>query len=261
MQSRTFPPRNIGRFNYWEFFRPGALKTVTPLQQHIQEQFDLLLTASLTVWNEKVRPWLHEELADIPDRQFFALEYYVEHDKEWEQDKKAWEAFNQLSADKQAQIQQRSKRKWHYRSRWTWKTLLQTIASDQERFRDFCETPPESGTLSGTDHRIYVTYSKQATKLLGGGSLIPKAHRKQFRDYEDGASLLTPSGRLPSKSIFWYRLQDLSPKDRREAKKKTLHYFNHALRNMHEYRYGRPPVRWSPKCEKSCYRIQQRLRT
>lgn len=254
-----FLPRHVQRFNYWEFFRPGALRSIAPLQEHIRTQFKLLLTASPSAWNEAIRPWLHKELDDVPDRQFFALEYYVENDKEWEQDKEAWKIFKQLSADKQAQIRQLSKSKWHYHSQWTWKTLLQTIARDQERFKDFCEASPESGALKGTDQRIYITYSKQATKLLGGGSRIPKTRRKIFRDYKDGSSLLTSDGRLPSDSIFWFRWQDLSPKDRREAKAQTLHWFNHALRNLREYHCNRPPIPWTPKCAESCRRIQKKL--
>jgi hypothetical protein len=258
-QNRAFPPKSIGRFNYWEYFRPGGLPTKQLFQRHIQQEFQLLLSASPIDLKEQFSPAFLKQLSASSNRQYFALKYYAEHDKEWEQNKKAQKVLKQLPRREQARIHQLSKKKWHYRSLRTWDALLQTIARDQERFENFCETPPESGILIGTDHRIYVTYSKQATKLLGGGSLIPKKRWKIYQDYEDRSSLLTPSGRLPSKSFFEFNWHDSSRQERQEAKKKTVHWFNHALRNLREYRYGRPPVPWTHRCERSCRRIQQKL--
>ena len=220
-QERFLPPK-IGRFNYWKWFRPGAVETVNPLKQHIKRQFTFILTASSKVWDKEVRPWLHKKLSDIPDRRFLALEVYAFDDKEWAQDKDAWKVYRQLSIRQQTRILQLSKQKWHYRSQWTWDTLTKTIARDQSRFESFLETP-DTANLVGTDRRIYETHHKQANMIL---------------DFVKDIS---------------------SQNERRQAKKATLHWFQHTLRNMREYRNNRPLVPWSPKCAATCYRIQKKL--
>jgi hypothetical protein len=210
------------------------------LQRHIQQQFGLLLYASPEVWNKEVLPWLHVKLADISDRQFYAMEYIVEHDKEWEQGKEAPKVFKQLSRGDQARIRQLSQKKWHYRSQWNWDTLLQNIACDQETFLKYCENPraqdctrhiPES-----MRDRIRRHYSQQAIYLLGGGRSMPR--ERLF-------------------SINWRDLR--SREAQRQAKKQTLHWFRHALRNMREYRYRRRPIPLTPECATACRRIQQKL--
>lgn len=270
-QKRSLPPRNIHRFNYWEFFCPGGLKIIAPVKQHIQHQFNLLLNASPAVWNEEVRPWLHKEVSAIRNRPLYALKYYVECDKEWGWDERAQEVLRQLSYRQKAAVHRHFRQTWPERSKRparlerTWKDLFSKIAQDVETFERFCETPPGSDQLSGTEKRIYLSYSKQAIKLLGGGTYIPKTRRNIYRDLlddsDDPETLLTSSGRLPSKSIFTVNWLNLSRKDRRDAKKRTLHWFRHALRNLREYRYGRPDVPWSSKCENKCRQVQEKLRT
>ena len=193
-KQERFLPRKIGRFNYWNWFRPCAVETVNPLKQHIKRQFTLILTASSKVWAKEVRPWLHKKLSDISDRRFLALEGYALDDKEWDQDKDAWKVYRQLSmpADPNSAT---IEAEWHYRSQWTWDTLTKTIARDQCRFESFLEKP-DTANLVGTDRRIYETYHKQANKIL---------------DCEKDISSQT---------------------ERRVAKKATLHWFHHALRNM-----------------------------
>jgi hypothetical protein len=56
--------------------RPGH----TAAHRHIQQDFQLLLHATATIWRNEVFPRFRE-LADIRNRQMYALEYYVEHDK------------------------------------------------------------------------------------------------------------------------------------------------------------------------------------
>ena len=265
-QKRSLPPQNIDRFNYWEFFRPGGLNIIAPLKQHIQHQFNLLLNASPAVWNEEVRPWLHKDVSAIRNRPLYALKYYVEHDKEWGSDKTAQEVLKQLGSRQKAAIHRHFRTTWPKRSKRparlkrTWKTLMKDIAHDQDLFERFCETPPGSDQLRGTEKRIYLSYSKQAIKLLGGGTYIPKARRNIYRDLLDGSTLLTSSGRLPSQSIFKVDWLKLSPNERREAKQLTLHWFHHALRNLRQYCYGRPNVSWSSKCENKCRQVQEKLR-
>lgn len=261
-KQERFLPSRIGRFNYWKFFRPDGLNVARPAQEHIIKQFHLLLAASPHVWDKEVRPWLHRSVLDIPDRQFFALEYYVESDKEWSQDREAWKVFRRLSLAQQASIKRLDRQTWQRRlKKTTWTSLLAEIAGDQELYRKYCETPPMSGDLNGTNQRIYETYSKQHTQLLGGGSFVPHSKRHRFVDPLDHRKSLLEKGRLPSESIFplsknWTKM---TPAEKRTAKLSTLHWFHHALRNMNEYRHNRPSVHWSPECAKFCHRIQQRL--
>lgn len=260
-EKERFLPRHIGRFNYWEFFRPGGISVVAPTKLLNKRQFELILTASPEDWNKEVSPWLHKSLSDIPDRRFFALEGYVLDDKGWEEDKDAQAVLKQLTPRQQVRIKKLSRETWHYQSQWTWDTLLQTIARDQTLFAQFCESPPRSvDDLKGTEHRIYKTYSKQAIKLLGGGSYIPPHRRKRYRDPLDGSPLLDQRNRLPSKTVFSIHWDKCTTRaERQSAKLLSLHWFHHALRNMKEYRDRRPDVMWTPDCAKTCSRIQQRL--
>lgn len=82
-----------------------------------------------------------------------------------------------------------------------------------------------------------------------------------YRDVLDGSDLLDEKGRLPSESIFPDKWADLSRAERREWKKKTLHWFNHALVNMREYYYNRPLVPWTYDCAEKCRRVQEKLST
>ena len=275
-QKRPLPPRNIHRFNYWEFFRPGGLKIVAAAKQHIQKQFTLLLNAPPTVWNQEVRPWLHKDVSAIRHRPSYALKFYVESDKEWEQDPKAQQVFKQLASRQKAAILRHFRTTWPERSKrperlkGTWETLLESIARDQESFLKYLEGSPDEAVSDGTKRRIYQHYSKQAIKLLGGGgTFIPPARRSECQVYDPqdesnnrkGESALNVSGRIiGSPSIFpveWLNCK--SNNERREAKKLTLHWFNHALRNLREYTIGQPPVSWTSECEKKCRKIQQKL--
>lgn len=288
-KDERFLPLQITRFNYWtlEIASPKPQHQLTPtvqrlgefpevtwidrpghtaLHRHIQQDFQLLLHAPPDIWAEQVFPVHHVKFADIPNRQVYALKYYVECDKEWEQDPEAQRVLKQLSPRQRTALRRLSSATWPTRSKRparlkrTWIALMNDIARDQDIFERFCETPPESDQLSGTEKRIYLNYSKQAIKLLGGGTYIPKARRNIYRDLLDGSTLLTSSGRLPSQSIFTIDWLKLSPTERREAKQLTLHWFHHALRNLREYRYGRPEVPWSSKCENKCRQVQEKLR-
>ena len=292
-KDERFLPRQITRFNYWTFeiasTKPPHLlnSTVQRLgeypdvqwrdrsgrgaaHRHIQQTFLLLLNASPAVWNEKVLPVFHLKLADIPDRPFFALKYYVEDDKEWRSDETAQGVLKQLSPPQRAAILRLNRTTWPERSKRprrlsrTWENLFSDIARDLDIFERLCETPPGSDQLSGTEKRIYLSYSKQATKLLGGGTGIPAHRRKVYRDaYPDllvRPTLLDDKGRLPSETVFAINWNELTTKkERREAKKHTLHWFHHALRNMREYRNGRNPIPWTAECENTCRRIQKKL--
>jgi len=270
-KDERFLPRRITRFNYWTFeiASPKPQHQLTPtvqrlgdfpevtwidrpghtaLHRHIQHTFHLLLNAPPDIWAKEVFPVQHVKLADIPNRQVFALEHFVEDDKEWAQDAEAMKVLRQCSPSEQDQIWQLDRKRWKYRSQWTWDTLLETIADDQKSFLKYCERRSDERAVSDAmKQRIYRHYSQQAIKLLGGGTYIPKARRNIYRDLLDGSSLLTPSGRLPSPSIFTVNWDACKSNDeRREAKKRTLHWFHHALRNLRAYRNRRAQIPWTP---------------
>lgn len=271
-------PHDLTRFNYWKFFRPGGVDVSDPRtlvmdvsalhKHHIKQQFELILTASPEVSVEDVDSWFEKPLpsAYTADRRLLALAVYVDGDKEWQQDKEACAVFRQLSQAKQDCIRQRYRDRGGQRRR-NWDSLLRAIAKDQARFERFCERPPSwenaEGTLTGTARRIYISYSAEAMKRLGVGRLIPKKKRHLYRDvyseYGDGSSLLNSAGRLPTKAVFDVPWADLSREEQREAKKKTLHWFHHALRNMREYRNNRGPIPWTLDCAETCRRAQQKL--
>jgi hypothetical protein len=263
-KKRDRPPQNLHRFNYWEFFCPGGLKTIAPLKQHIQHTFNLLLNASPAVWNKEVRLWLHKDVSTIRNRPLYALKYYVEHDKEWESDKTAQAVLKQLSSRQKAAILRHFRTTWPARSKRparlmrTWKTLLESIAGDQESFLKYLARMPDGrGVSEATKQRIYQHYSKQAIKLLGGGGTYISPAR---RNDPKLLTLLNARGRIDIPSIFPVDLLNCKSNDeRREAKKLTLHWFHHALHNLREYRNGRPEIPWTAECEKQCRRIQQKL--
>ena len=295
-KDERFLSRKITRFNYWELeiAKPTPRHLLRPtvqrladypniqwndrsgrgaLPRHIQQTFLLLLNASPAVWNEKVRPWLHKEIADIPHRPFFALKYYVEEDKEWRSNVTAQGVLKQLSPPQQAAILRHHRTTWPERSKRparltrTWEKLLKDIAQDQESFLKYCDGGQDARAMSdSTKRRIARIYSKQAIKLLGGGTPIEEHRRKMYPDCYPGepsnSTLLDGKGRLPCNSVFPINWNDQATREaRREAKKHSLHWFNHALRNLREYCNRRPPIPWSPDCAKTCRRIQQKLTT
>ena len=131
-------------------------------------------------------------------------------------------SIQQLSSIQKARIVRTSKQKWHRKRQCTWDELIEEIATDQDRFEGFPDAP-DTKHLCGTDRRVYDAYHKQANKLL----------RR------------------------WKSPLPLSLKARREAKKETLHWFRHALRNLREYRNKRSPIAWSPKCAATCRRSKK----
>lgn len=253
-QKRTLPPKNIHRFNYWEFFHPGGRNVIAPLKQHIQHQFNLLL-----------------------NRPLYALMYLVEHDKEWGSDKTAQAVLKQLSPRHKTVVLRHFRTTWPERSKRparvirTWENLFREIAQDIDTFERFCDVPPTADEQSGTPKRIYLSYRTQAIKLLGGGGTYIRPELRShyqvpniFDESDDPTliPLLNARGRIASQSIIkginWLTL---ARQDRREAEKRTLHWFCHALRNLREYRNRRPPIPWTAECDKRCRDIQKQLLT
>jgi hypothetical protein len=212
---------------------------------------------------------LFKEVSAFGDYPFYALIFYAENDKEWRSDKEAQEVFRQLSTRQRAVIEKLDRQVWPRRSKRperlvrNWKNLFKEIASDVNLFERYIDNPPAADELSGTIKRINSCYRKQAIKLLGGGTYIAPHRRHLYVNLLDEAdkpgSLLTPNGRLPSKSIFPVQWFALSARDRREALKLTVHWFHHALRNLREYRNRRSPIPWNSDCELECRRIQRKV--
>jgi hypothetical protein len=243
----------------------------TAAHQFFRSQFYLHLNASRRVWEKDVAPFLDVSLAPSRDRVhdvidgdqsriFFALKYYVEHDKQWKQDGDAREVFNQLTNNERTAINALDKKKWGRGSTLTgeeqWHNLLRTIACDQEVFLAMCQRRLKSADRDGTQRHLYQCYSNQAIKLLGGGTSVHKRYLKEFKK----AGHLDDRGRFPSKSIFAINWRQLSSQEsQRQAKAQTLHWFNHALRNLREYRYNRHPIPWTLECAEKCRRVQEKL--
>jgi hypothetical protein len=279
-------PYAIDRFNYWTYgcVRPMPSQLLQPFlqrladfsdeswegpagnqaaQRYVERTFLLLLNATPEEWLVSILPSFKTPLSEIQDRHFYALEFYAENEKLWRSNTTAQRILKALSPQKRSAIDSLSKKKWSERRGSSWRTdawnhLLRTIAHDIDIFQRFCEAPPESGSLHGTDQRIYLSYNRQAIHLLGGGTFIAKQRRHHYVDLLDEsgkpASLVGPNGRLhPANSIFDVNWTELSTrKERRNAKKKTIHWFHHALRNLRLYRHRHDPVPWSLDCEKEC---------
>lgn len=274
-KKRVLPPQ-ITRFNYWQFeiASPRLAHLLQPTLQRLSEFPE-------EKWEERPgRTAVHRHirqtfLSMMKSDPFEALKTYVQDDKEWQSDATAQAVKIQLSPQQRAWINRLDEKIWPQRSKRperlkrTWNRLFSDIAADIALFERLCPCPPQSGEdeLSGTERKVYKAYSKQAIKLLGGGTYIPPARRSQYQmsdifdESEDAplSNLLTPNGRLPSESIFEVNWLTLSRSGRRDAKRLTIHWFHHALRNLREYRNKRPPIPWGPECEQECRGIHKKL--
>ena len=274
MSTRPFPRKRVSRFTYWRYFPPQRIvwDPSPPALELNRQEFHLLLTATREEWNSAVLPVHHLQYDEVENRPLYALTGYVECDKEWTQNPEAQQVRRDLSPQQREEIDRLSRATWPERSKrperikGTWHELCRTIARDQETFARFCETPPEPNTLHGTEARIYKNYSHRAITLLGA-TFIPEKLRGFYRaanlfdesDNPELSTLLDQHGWLRGESIIGANWLDLSPKDRRAAKLRTLHWFHHTLCNLIEYWHRRPPLPWTDECAPSCLAIQQKF--
>lgn len=260
-RNRDIPPKAFTPSTYWQYVAPQRIvfDSRLPAREHIGRDFHLFLAASREEWNQEILPRYHLPYGSIKNRPLYALKFYAENDKEWEQDPEARKALKQLPPRQQARIKDLARSKWDMRIRWDWDTLLRTIADDQETFwRYYSDLPDRRAMSDGTRLRIIGHYSKKAIYLLGGGSHV--GHR--LRRVCLRAGLLDERGRLPSPSLFsvnWWECRTRA--EQRNAKLLTLHWFHHALRNLRDYRNTHRPLPWGEDCADTCRRIQQTLRT
>lgn len=266
-KDERFLPPQITRYDYWRFFPPRSSHQLAPTFQRLGECPELGPWTDLPPGEGALdRHTKAKFLSDLNESPYQALYDLVLDNKLWKGLSAAQEVLKCLSVEEQATIARLHKDAWPERSKRperrkkTWKTLFKDIASDIRRFEGFCKEPPQSGVLKGIPHKAYKAYSKQAIWLLGGGKLIPPSDRGRYQDLLDPSStLLTPDGRLPNKSIYDLNWLTLTSHERREAKKRTIHWFQHSLRDMREYRNRRSPIPWSPECEQECRRIHEKI--
>lgn len=270
--SRFFPPPGITRFNYWILVPPRRPHELQPTLQRLGEYPEdedkwTDLPPGEGALERHIKKGFHADLKNSPYQALydFALDY-----KEWRNYPPAQEVLGQLTPEERGTILQLDKTAWPPRSKQpegqlmhTWSLLLKDIAGDLDKFEDAIDNPPTVDQLTGTTQRRYLCYRNKAIELLGGGKFIPAARRRQYPDLLDdspSSTLLTPDGRLPGKkSWFDVNWLELPKEDQPRALKLTLHWFAHALRNLHLYRDGHRPIPWTPQCEKTCRRIQKRL--
>lgn len=299
-QKRDSPPANVGRFTYYEYMRPSrfVLSPRAPAQQLIRRQFQFLLTAPEDVVRDVARrqavtvgesidwdmdreedpieyaPWIKMNLVKLlRNRPFHALQFLVEHDKEWNQYAPACAALARLPKPKQKALNLISRRKWHRKSQWSWNRLLQRIAIDQKFFREvLIDGPAKAGLVESkrvgneplwkkygisqaTGRRIYNTYGQQLSRILGEGVRAAKGLQAHLTKI----GYLDAQGRFEGRPIESF----LEGKPSRERKRHTdlaIHAFAHALRNLQNWRYGKRPLPWtSYACMKACLDLQQQL--
>jgi len=299
-QRRILPPANINRFNYVNYMRPSRFSSSgrEPARHFLHKQFELLRNLPehdlVQAFNRKgarisadfdwdtlgkedpaeVLPPLGMNISDfLMNRQFHALQYLVEHDKEWEQYSDTYKVFALLKTDEQKELRNLERKKWHHKSMWNWDLLLGTIARDQKFFREVLIEGPTKAGLVGTSvaydellwekhafsettaRRIYKTYSSQLSHLLGVGALAPSNLRAELRllGYVDA------KGRFPGRPLE-KMLAGKPPAQLKRFSDIGVHFFAHALRNLQNWRYGRKPLPWTPyECLRSCLELQQRL--
>lgn len=268
-KDERFLPPKITRFNYWELdiALPRPLHHLKPTSQRLGEYPGENSWTDLRPGDGALERHIQAEFQiAMRDCPFQALYEFVSDNKSWHQYQPAQEVRKQLSPEERAQIDRWAKTRWPPRSQRpervtrTWTKLFKDIANDIKFFEHLCNIPPRSGELEGTPHKVYKAYSKQAIWLLGGGKSIDPECRGLYQDLFDSSStLLTPGGRLPSESIYDVNWLTLSRAERRAAKKRTIHWFQHALRTLREYRNRRSPIPWGPDCEQECSRIHKKI--
>src|SRR5262245_22547515 len=133
-------PEGMNRFNFWIFdaaFPRHRIPFLSPsLGQEAHEQcrteFRLMLVGrsqnqASIIANR--RTMLKRHLGRfVHDPKAFALGFYIECDKLWQQDRHAWQVMQTLSPGVQRKLSALDRKRWRYQTRWTWRVLLQSIA-------------------------------------------------------------------------------------------------------------------------------------
>jgi hypothetical protein len=313
-QRRRIPPKNIGRFNYWRYFPPMRVRISArePMKRYLLKQFLLLLSEDMDTLEAadahfKEPPDNRFEMTDCPldnvieiypvgislhelrrNRPLYALKYYAENDKEWEQEAEAQKVYKALPAHEQKRVQNLFRKKWgtsksgrrnRKAGKRDWDALLTQIAKDQIYFAGVTILgPTQSGLVEtkalngetreplwkkyrlslGTAKRVYQTYCQKFNRLLGEPTLAPKELHAELKrlGYVDAR------GRFPGRPLI-SKWRNMSKKDRERFSAIPLHWFAHALRNLNEWRFGRPEIPWDgdacmAKCLNFCERLAQR---
>jgi hypothetical protein len=236
------------------------------------------------------RPALRLELNSMnlyaeSDRRVRALLYWISLDRLWYEDPEAQALLRTLPTVKQQALLAFNQRHWARPSlAQKWETLLPRIAKDQIIFRDIVQVGPKIagvepasdpaiarqrseryGCMSRTEARkIYLAYSRQASILLGRGSLPPKAWAALMK----GDGLLNARGRIHAAPLgVRGTLNQFLVPERVDTPylpdwQAVFHWFAHALRNLCRYQNGHAPLPWPDdhlSCQRACERELQKL--
>lgn len=239
-------PEGMNRFNYWNYDlavpRQPVSSTRPPLGQaaheYCRDEFRSMLVGRSkepVPIVAKRRTLLKCHLGRfVSNQQAFALGFYIECDKLWQQDRHAWQVMQTLPPGVQRKLSALERKRWHYQTRWTWPVLLQSIARDQEIFQQVLAIRPAGAGLAGPRGKI-----APATRL--------KWQEYKYRPV------------MALKVYQAYRSQLTRLLKTRQSQQQALHWFAHALRNLTRYRLGHTSLAFTSSCASPCRRRQQNL--
>jgi hypothetical protein len=253
MRREPLLPRNLTRFNYWDYARvkptpPGELGFDSAVGPSTHERFRQAFASHLRdgECGKRWCPW-DAKMTDAPKLQwsFRLLECYIRMDREWRTDQLAWRIFRDLPTDAQTRLRmldQTQRRQCHR----GWDRILEIIARDQRVFRYIIEQK-RSGRMGevgdqfdlaeGSVQRIYAAYHAQATRLLGKARLLDQLAKKRSMT-EIVARLKRRDAARPNQT------QPAPPVC--QTWDDVFAWFALALRNLKRYRLGHPPLPWTP---------------
>jgi hypothetical protein len=222
---------------------------------------------------QRYHPRFQEDLMRVgiaePRPAILALAYYLTTDRLWTQDGEAGTLLAQQSPEVQVALRTWAHSVWRRRTPWDWATLLEAIARDQALFQEIQAIGPTQAGLVDTRwqdgppiwekygvskadaHRVYRTYHRKMSELLGHGVIVSKAVLAFFRARGTNAPRVRPTRAMTELAAL--------PVD--EHVPTIMHWFAHALRNLARYRDGHAPIPWHPtECRQRCLTIQRDLR-
>ena len=253
MRREPLLPRNLTRFNYWDYARvkptpPGEMGFDASIGSSTHERFRRKFASHLSdgPCQERWCPW-DVKLKDRPQAEwsFGLLECYVLLDREWQKDKQAWQIFRTLPADAQARLRKLDQQQGRQCHR-GWERILEIIVRDQQVFQ-YIIAQKASGRLGevaeqfhlseGSVRKLYAAYHRQAARLLGRESpleqLAKKRSMKEIVDRLQRRQEARPL-RIPPVPVVCQTCDEV------------FAWFALALRNLKRYRRGHLPLPWAP---------------
>jgi hypothetical protein len=271
-------PVRINRFNYWQYecTNPSTDPSIPSAgwlaHRDILKTFRDVRDGIDTPSAQWHRPWAAAELGHIgihnPTPALLALAYYLSIDRLWSQNPEVWMLLKQQPAETQDALCAWAHCVWRRRTPRCWDTLLRTIARDQALFHDLLARGPTKAGLVATRcldispiwekygvseaaaQRVYRTYHRKMSELLGRGVIVSEKVRNMYRDHGIEAPRVRPTRPL----------EELAALPADEHIPTIIHWFAHTLRNLSRYRDGHSPIPWHPRaCRQRCLQVQRRL--